>query len=1046
MANNEKEPEPEPTLAMFLVGDSIKFIPKPWPRNKFKEALIDTLDAFGDPWLVCECTLDDGRDKNNCEWLTVTRIAMEARKEYSKINNSYSETKEPKKLVNVNSPLLDKAKDEDDKVTFCLIGINEDNKPEILSNERKWPTQFANFEAKGKKYETLLYLEEKISKPLVTTLEIDAVEFKMKVPTIVIVVEGGLETIGHVAEAVQKHIPVLLVRGSGMAADLIGYCLESQRSQFDPKQHLKGVLETHAPLLFGICFAEEDLTKLEKDINIIIQYKSKVAEFNILTDSVSSLKDRVTESIIRVWSLSQLKGEKTADLQPYQPTLPNESANGKPPSATKNSQSINQRNRKVAPIYDTAMRPKTPTARVVLPSSQPSSETSTYTKGKDERKLSPVACCMLYQILQAKHVDLKTETKLGKSLLCYALKENLTDIVELLIDKGIKLEWSDSDRNDTNYNDGRSLYKQMDKERDECEAKQTRTCIAEIVQLPREELKNKEDAWKIGCALISYSAEISKEADSNLMTPSDFLLWAVLTNKMDMAEIFWKRSHEPILTALIASAILRKMSGKAHGLAEPAMEKEMLLHSRVFRQRAIDVTQKMYELNEQEAVFVLEGENEVPVWGIRENALEFSQERKIYSFVAHHVPQRTFGRIFYGGDFFHHLDIAEPKPTKTCCCLKLLYHDCISLLLAIVKAPVMKFITHYFFFGLFLVCLSAFVMTNITKEKWPIDEKSVYEYCSYLFLFADIMEEYVPPIINTLKHYFYRQQWRKRAFSHMNNFWNAMDFVSYLMLIIAICIRFLHETTEFGTSRRFYAIGLFLMYMRFLHVLLILRTIGPTIIMLKEGLKELMRFVVVMFILIVSVGVFYHANLYPNHYDMFSTLGIQHWSVWKILYLPYWSIYGEFKDEISGELPDSQACSTNQTEYMNNPDIVRCPEKDWTVSVLSVFFVLILNLLLVNLIIAMFSFRFEEIKENSDTFWRFHRSQVIMEFRKRIPVPLNLVFRPITSIYSCCVSRRDREQKEKDTNARAQLDEKQQILAQRWMLSESDALQLFKNE
>ncbi|XP_069119564.1 transient receptor potential cation channel subfamily M member 2-like isoform X4 [Argopecten irradians] len=967
MANNEKvlKPVPEPTLAVFLVGDSIKFIPKPWPRNKLKEALIDTLNAFGDPWLVCECTLDDVRDKNNSEWLTVTRIAMEARKEYSKINNSYSGTKETEKDTDANSSLLQKAKYEDDTDTFCLIGINEDNKPEILSTKKKWPTQFANFEGKGKKYETLLYLEEKISKPLVTTLEIDAVEFKMKVPTIVIVVEGGLETIGHVAEAVQKHIPVLLVRGSGMAADLIGYCLESQRSQFDPKQHLKGVLETHAPLLFGICFAEEDLTKLEKDINIIIQYKSKVAEFNILTDSVTSLKDRVTESIIRVWSLSQLKGEKTADLQPYQPTLPNESANGKPPSATKSSHSINQRSRKVAPIYDTAMRPKTPTARVVSPSSQPSSETSTDTEGKGERKLSPVACCMLYQILQAKHVDLKTETKLGKSLLCYALKENLTDIVELLIDKGIKLEWSDGDMNDTNYNDGRSLYKQMEKERKKCEAKQTRTCIAEIVQLPREELKKKKDAWKIGCALISYSAvHKPKGADSKLMTPSDFLLWAVLTNKMDMAEIFWKRSHEPILTALIASAILRKMAGKAHGLAEPAMEKEMLLHSRVFRQRAIDVTQKMYELNEQEAVFVLEGENKVPVWGIRENALEFSQERKIYSFVAHHVPQRTFGRIFHGGDFFHHDDIAKPKPTKTCCCLKLLYHDKkkISLFLAIVKAPVMKFITHYFFFGLFLVCLSAFVMTNITKEKWPIDEKSVYEYCSYLFLFADIMEEYVPPTINTLM------------------------------------------------------------------------------------LKELMRFVVVMFILIVSVGVFYHANLYPNHYDMFSTLGIQHWSVWKILYLPYWSIYGEFKDEISGELPDSQACSTNQTEYMNNPDIVRCPEKDWTVSVLSVFFVLILNLLLVNLIIAMFSFRFEEIKENSDTFWRFHRSQVIMEFRKRIPVPLNLVCRPITSIYSCCVCRRDRKQKEKDTNVRAELDEKQQILAQRWMLSESDALQLFKNE
>ena len=38
--------DPPPTLATFLVGDSVKVIPKPWPRDKFKEALIDTLNAF----------------------------------------------------------------------------------------------------------------------------------------------------------------------------------------------------------------------------------------------------------------------------------------------------------------------------------------------------------------------------------------------------------------------------------------------------------------------------------------------------------------------------------------------------------------------------------------------------------------------------------------------------------------------------------------------------------------------------------------------------------------------------------------------------------------------------------------------------------------------------------------------------------------------------------------------------------------------------------------------------------------------------------------
>ncbi|XP_021343118.1 uncharacterized protein LOC110443297 [Mizuhopecten yessoensis] len=45
----------QPTLAAFLVGDSIGFVPKPWPKSKFKEALVDTLKDFGNPWVFCEC-------------------------------------------------------------------------------------------------------------------------------------------------------------------------------------------------------------------------------------------------------------------------------------------------------------------------------------------------------------------------------------------------------------------------------------------------------------------------------------------------------------------------------------------------------------------------------------------------------------------------------------------------------------------------------------------------------------------------------------------------------------------------------------------------------------------------------------------------------------------------------------------------------------------------------------------------------------------------------------------------------------------------------
>jgi len=47
----------------------------------------------------------------------------------------------------------------------------------------------------------------------------------MKLPEVLMVVEGDLETIDHVYRAVEHDIPVVLIKGSGMAADLIQACL-----------------------------------------------------------------------------------------------------------------------------------------------------------------------------------------------------------------------------------------------------------------------------------------------------------------------------------------------------------------------------------------------------------------------------------------------------------------------------------------------------------------------------------------------------------------------------------------------------------------------------------------------------------------------------------------------------------------------------------------------------------------------------------------------------------------------------------------------------
>ena len=68
-------------------------------------------------------------------------------------------------------------------------------------------------------------------------------------------------------------------------------------------------------------------------------------------------------------------------------------------------------------------------------------------------------------------------------------------------------------------------------------------------------------------------------------------------------------------------------------------------------------------------------------------------------------------------------------------------------------------------------------------------------------------------------------------------------------------------------------------------------------------LKDLFRFIGILFVFMIGVGVLYHANMYPAHRDMWSSVNWKYWRIWKIIYIPYFQIYGEtFLETFEGKL------------------------------------------------------------------------------------------------------------------------------------------------
>ena len=120
-------------------------------------------------------------------------------------------------------------------------------------------------------------------------------------------------------------------------------------------------------------------------------------------------------------------------------------------------------------------------------------------------------------------------------------------------------------------------------------------------------------------------------------------------------------------------------------------------------------------------------------------------------------------------------------------------------------------------------------------------------------------------------------------------------------------------------------------------------------------------FLAIFLVFIVSWGVAQYGLLYPN-------TELSPWLIRDILILPYWQMYADLhKDSVIQappyEMGEEDSC-TNDPELYSNYTKIRCPDKrtNWIVLLLLMGYLLLTNLLLFNLLIAIFAKTFDEIE------------------------------------------------------------------------------------
>uniref|UniRef100_A0A2K5HFL1 Transient receptor potential cation channel subfamily M member 3 n=1 Tax=Colobus angolensis palliatus TaxID=336983 RepID=A0A2K5HFL1_COLAP len=297
------------------------------------------------------------------------------------------------------------------------------------------------------------------------------------------------------------------------------------------------------------------------------------------------------------------------------------------------------------------------------------------------------------------------------------------------------------------------------------------------------------------------------------------------------------------------------------------------------------------------------------------------------------------------------------------------------------NAPIVKFWFYTLAYIGYLMLFNYIVLVKM--ERWPSTQEWIV--ISYIFTLGiekmrEILMSEPGKLLQKVKVW-------------LQEYWNVTDLIAILLFSVGMILR-LQDQPFRSDGRVIYCVNIIYWYIRLLDIFGVNKYLGPYVMMIGKMMIDMMYFVIIMLVVLMSFGVARQAILFPNEEPS--------WKLAKnIFYMPYWMIYGEvFADQID------PPCGQNETrEDGKIIQLPPCKTGAWIVPAIMACYLLVANILLVNLLIAVFNNTFFEVKSISNQVWKFQRYQLIMTFHERpvLPPPL-IIFSHMTMIFQhlCC--------------------------------------------
>ncbi|XP_061736092.1 transient receptor potential cation channel subfamily M member 2 [Nerophis ophidion] len=522
---------------------------------------------------------------------------------------------------------------------------------------------------------------------------------------------------------------------------------------------------------------------------------------------------------------------------------------------------------------------------------------------------------------------------------------------------------------------------------------------------------NMEDGTSLPRSLSGSQAPLRMDLAEAQRDPArDIFLWAVVQNNKEMADIAWEQCTDCMSAALAACKILKKMAEEESD-ADGAVEmRELADH---YERHAIGVFTRCYSSGEERAKKLLVRVS--PLWG-RTTCLRLALAANCKSFVALSGVQALLTEIWCG-----ELSVANPVWRVMLCmiCFPLIYTgfltyrrdeliqrevekneaiktvesvtgsalttksqsfdlttmkslNCWTRLTGLYGSPQVKFYWNIVFYSAFLFLFAAVLMMDFQATPSPL------EILLYVWLFSVVCEE--------VRQLFYDPDgfgFHKKARVYIRELWNILDVLSIVLFIIGLAFRL--TTRLFYPGKYILCIDFVVFCLRLMAIFTISRTLGPKIIIVRRMMMDMFFFMFLLSIWVVAYGVAKQGILIHNDDRL-------EWIIRGAVYEPYLTIFGNFPTNIDHTAFDIDGCTMNGSEplkpkcpMLNENKTPAFPES-LTIIMLCVY-LLFANILLLNLLIAIFNFTFQEVQDNTDRIWKFQRYELIKEYNSRPAAP-----------------------------------------------------------